>query len=140
LIEVPTRIVSSVPKDWQQLSGTQKTKRFWSPEVRTLVREMLEAREAHKTIVSEMQMRLYAKFDKYYSHWYGNVSRSVGIELTSGPIRNKAAQLVANLDCLLSLAKTSASMGSPSCRPIFIDDHRSVLNFTELRHPCYSNE
>ncbi|KAK9253506.1 muts domain V-domain-containing protein [Lipomyces tetrasporus] len=122
LIEVPTRIVSSIPKNWQQLSGTQKTKRFWSPEVRTLVRQMLEARETHKNIVSEMQMRLYAKFDKFYSHWI------------------KAAQLVANLDCLLSLAKTSASLGSPSCRPVFIDDERSMLNFAELRHPCYSSE
>ncbi|KAK9234381.1 muts domain V-domain-containing protein [Lipomyces kononenkoae] len=122
LIEVPARIVPSVPKNWQQLSGTQKTKRFWSPEVRTLVREMLEARESHKTIVSQMQTRLYAKFDQYYSHW------------------NKATQLVANLDCLLSLAKTSVSLGSPSCRPVFIEDERSVLNFTDLRHPCHSSE
>lgn len=122
LIEVPARVASAIPKTWQQLGGTQKMKRFWSPEVRTLVREMLEARETHKNIVSEMQTRLYARFDKYYKTWL------------------KATKLVSSMDCLLSLAKTSVSLGSPSCRPQFVDSERSVLDFSELRHPCYSNE
>ncbi|KAK7206351.1 putative DNA mismatch repair protein Msh6 [Myxozyma melibiosi] len=122
LIEVPARIVNAIPKDWQQLGGTQKMKRFWSPEVRTLVREMLEARETHKSIVSEMQSRLYARFDKYYKIWL------------------KATKLVSNLDCLVSLAKTTASLGTPSCRPQFVQSERSVLDFKELRHPCYSSD
>ncbi|KAK9467760.1 muts domain V-domain-containing protein [Lipomyces arxii] len=122
LIEVPTGIASLVPKSWQQLSGTQKTKRFWSPEVRALAREILEARETHKTIVGEMQGRLYARFDQHYKDWM------------------KAVQLIANMDCVLSLARTSVSLGYPSCRPVFIEDERSVLKFDELRHPCYMNE
>ncbi|KAJ5764532.1 DNA mismatch repair protein msh6 [Penicillium manginii] len=33
-------------------------------------------------------------------------------------------------------AKASASLGQPSCRPVFVDEERSVLEFEELRHPC----
>ncbi|KAK9476380.1 muts domain V-domain-containing protein [Lipomyces japonicus] len=122
LIEVPARIASAIPKSWQQLSGTQKIKRYWSPEVRTLVREMMEAREIHKGIVDNMNLRMYSKFDKYYNNWM------------------KASQLIANLDCLFSLAKTSASLGTPSCRPEFVDTEKSVLEFSELRHPCYASD
>ena len=46
--------------------------------------------------------------------------------------------MIAHLDCLISLAKASASLGSPSCRPEFVDEDgtRSVLEFQTLRHPC----
>jgi DNA mismatch repair protein MSH6 len=49
-----------------------------------------------------------------------------------------AVKIVAQLDCLISLAKASTALGVPSCRPEFIEDEnaRSVLEFTELRHPC----
>ncbi|KAK9454573.1 muts domain V-domain-containing protein [Dipodascopsis uninucleata] len=122
LIEVPSRLTNAIPKDWQQLSATQKIKRYWSPEVRSLVRELLEARETHKQISSEMQLRFYARFDKSYNIWL------------------KAIQLASNLDCLMSLAKTSCSLGYPSSRPTFIDSGRSVLKFEELRHPCFAGD
>ncbi|KAK9458625.1 muts domain V-domain-containing protein [Lipomyces oligophaga] len=122
LIEVPARALSSVPKEWQQLGGNQKAKRFWSPEVRALVRKLLEQRETHKTIVDEMQGRLYGKFDKHYKTWM------------------KATLLIANIDCLISLAKTSSSLGNVSCRPEFVQSERSVIEFTELRHPCFSSD
>jgi DNA mismatch repair protein MSH6 len=28
------------------------------------------------------------------------------------------------------------AIGYPSCRPVFVEDERSVLEFEELRHPC----
>ncbi|KAK9474671.1 muts domain V-domain-containing protein [Dipodascopsis tothii] len=120
LIELPVRVAKDVPASWQQMSATQKSKRYWSPEVRGLVRELLEARERHKTIAEEMQFRLYMKFDRLYDHWI----RVIG--------------LVANLDCLLSLARTSAALGTPSCRPEFVGGDRSTLEFRDLRHPCFA--
>lgn len=118
LIEVPAKI-KSVPRDWQQMGATSKVKRYYSPEVRTLVRQLQEAKETHKAISAEIQGRLYKRFDARYLDWL------------------QAVHVVAQLDCLLSLAKTSRMLGAPNCRPKFVDDERSVLDFKELRHPTY---
>jgi DNA mismatch repair protein MSH6 len=65
--------------------------------------------------------RFFRKFDIDYDTWI------------------KAIRIVAQLDCLVSLAKASASLGQPSCRPQFVDEERSVVEFEELRHPCMIN-
>ena len=48
-------------------------------------------------------------------------------------------KIVASLDCLISLARSSTSLGETSCRPIFVEGERSVLDFTGLRHPCMAS-
>jgi DNA mismatch repair protein MSH6 len=116
-IEVPVKAVKAVPKSWQQMSGTIKVKRFYSPEVRKLVRSLDEARETHSQIVKQVAGRFYQRFDQDYSSWL------------------LAVQIIANLDCLIGLAKASESLGE-SCRPTFVEDERTVLDFEELRHPC----
>lgn len=119
LIEIPTKI-KGIPKSWQQMAATAKVKRYWSPEVKTLVRSLMEARETHKLVSERVQTKLYARFDKYYKHWLGSV------------------KVMASLDCLVSMAKTSQSLGSPRCRPeILSEDDQQVLDFKELRHPCF---
>ncbi|KAI9656230.1 MAG: DNA mismatch repair protein msh6 [Bathelium mastoideum] len=119
-LEVPIK-VAGIPKSWDQMSATKQVKRYYSPELRKLVRALQEAQETHGQIVKEVASRFYARFDEDYSTW-----------LT-------AVKIVAQLDCLISLAKASASLGSPSCRPVFVDSPRSVLEFTSLRHPCMLN-
>ncbi|KAF8542522.1 muts domain V-domain-containing protein [Trichophaea hybrida] len=104
--------------DWQQMSGTAKVKRFYSPEVRVLVRSLNEARETHSQIVKEVAGRFYQRFDLDYASWL------------------LAVQIIANLDCLIGLAKASESLGINRCRPTFVEDKRTVLDFEELRHPC----
>jgi DNA mismatch repair protein MSH6 len=116
-LEVPIK-VKNIPKNWDQMSATKQVKRYYFPELRTLVRELLEAQETHGQIVKEVAGRFYARFDEDYEIWLG------------------ATKIIAQLDCLISLAKASASLGAPSCRPNFIDSDRSVLGFEELRHPC----
>jgi DNA mismatch repair protein MSH6 len=118
LIEVPSKI-KTIPKNWQQMGATAKVKRYYSPEVRALVRQLQEAKETHKLISAEIQGRLYKRFDKRYLDWLRTV------------------HVVASIDCLLSLAKTSRMLGTPSCRPTFVNVERSVLDFKNLRHPCY---
>ncbi|ANB13221.1 mismatch repair ATPase MSH6 [Sugiyamaella lignohabitans] len=118
LIEVPVK-VKNIPKDWQQMGATGKVKRYWSPEVRSLVRELQEARELHKVAVDGVQAKFYQRFDNDYLQWL------------------KAVQILGSVDCLISLAKTSSSLGSPSCRPQFVESDRGVLDFKELRHPCF---
>ena len=116
-LEVPNK-VKSVPGHWDQMSATKQVKRYYSPELRGLVRELQEAQETHAQIVKGVAGRFYARFDEHYDIWLASV------------------RVIAQLDCLISLAKASAILGEPSCRPIFADDERSVVEFEELRHPC----
>lgn len=119
-IECPVGI--SVPPTWRLLSSTKAVKRYWSPEVEKKVRELLEARETHRSVVGEMQARLYARFDTDYDKWMGVV------------------RAVAELDCLVGLSVFNESgLGEPKCRPEFVEvgeAGRAFVEFEELRHPC----
>ncbi|KAF2436750.1 putative DNA mismatch repair protein Msh6 [Tothia fuscella] len=117
-VEVPIKFTKGVPKNWDQMSATKAVKRYYSPELRKLVRKLQEAQETHSQIVKEVAGRFYARFDEEYSMWLS------------------AVKIVAHLDCLISLAQASGSLGLPSCRPTFVNDERTVVEFEELRHPC----
>lgn len=117
-LEVPVK-VKNVPKNWDQMSATKQVKRYYFPELRSLIRKLQEAQETHSQIVKEVAGRFYARFDEHYVTWLATI------------------RIVSQLDCLISLAKASSSLGQPSCRPVFVDGERSVLEFEELRHPCF---
>ena len=116
-LEVPTK-VKGIPKNWDQMSATQKCKRYYSPELRRLVRQLQEAQETHGQILKEVAARFFVRFDADYVTWLASV------------------KIIAQLDCLISLAKASSSLGEPCCRPEFVEQDRSVVEFEELRHPC----
>jgi len=115
-LEVPTAI--KVPKDWQMMSSAGAFKRYYFPELKTLIRQLQEAQETHGQIVKQVASRFYARFDQDYKTWL------------------QAVKVIAQLDCLISLAAASAALGEPSCRPTFVEAERSVVEFEELRHPC----
>ncbi|KAF2859047.1 DNA mismatch repair protein Msh6 [Piedraia hortae CBS 480.64] len=119
-LEVPSKVSKSIPSSWKQMSATKTCKRWYSPELEELVQNLKEAQEMHTQVVKAMAGRFYARFDEEYATWLA------------------AVKIVAQLDCLISLAKASEALGIPSCRPEFIKDEnaRSVLEFRELRHPC----
>lgn len=119
-LEVPTK-VNNVPKTWSVVSNAKGVARYYFPELKALVRELQEAQETHGQIVKATASRFFARFDEHYSTWLA------------------AVKIVAHLDCLISLAKASSSLGEPCCRPLFVDDERSRLEFEELRHPCMMN-
>lgn len=121
IFQMETPKTVKVPNSWRQMSATKDVKRWYFPELSNLVRELQEAEETHSQLVREVASRFFRKFDVDYDTWI------------------KAIQIVAQLDCLVSLAKASASLGEPSCRPQFVDQERSVLDFEELRHPCMMN-
>jgi DNA mismatch repair protein MSH6 len=83
------------------------------------IRQLKEARENRTTAARNFKFRVFAEFDKDRSFWL------------------RAIRVFAELDCLFSLAKSSTVIGSPSCRPEFVDDEHSsaFVNFEELRHP-----
>lgn len=115
-MEVPASL--KVPKDWQMMSSASGFKRYYFPELKTLIRQLQEAQETHGQIVKQVAGRFYARFDEDYNTWL------------------QAVRIIAQLDCLISLATASAALGEPSCRPKFVESERSVLEFEELRHPC----
>ena len=116
-LEVPAK-VKNIPRNWDQMSATQKVKRYYSPELRALVRQLQEAQETHGQIVKNVAGRFYARFDEDYVTWLA------------------AVRIISQLDCLISLAKASSSLGEPSCRPQFVESDRSIIEFEDLRHPC----
>ncbi|KAI1333928.1 muts domain V [Xylariaceae sp. FL0016] len=110
-----------VPKDWQQMSATASVKRYYFKDLINLVRQLQECEETHSQLLREVMQRLLKRFDTDYETWL------------------KAIRIVSQLDCLVSLAKSSSSLGEPSCRPVFVDEDRSVVEFEDLRHPCMLN-
>lgn len=115
-LELP-KSVGGVPKSWDQLSSTQAVKRYYSPELRKMVRAYQEAQETYAQITKQVAGRFFVRFDEDYKMWLA------------------AVNIVAQLDCLISLSKASQSLGTPRCRPEFVDEKRTVLEFEELRHP-----
>jgi DNA mismatch repair protein MSH6 len=118
-IEAPKAV--KVPSSWRQMSATAAVKRYYFKELESLVRELQEAEETHSQIVKEVASSFFKRFDIDYEIWL------------------QAIRIISQLDCLISLAKASSSLGMPSCRPVFVDNERSVVEFKELRHPCMTN-
>jgi DNA mismatch repair protein MSH6 len=98
-----------------------QTKTRWVvPEMVSTIRQLKEARETRKTVIRDFKLRLYAEFDSERSVWLRTV------------------KVMAELDCLFSLAKSSASIGQPCCRPEFIQSDEAFIDFKQLRHPALS--
>ena len=116
-LEIPAK-VKNVPASWTKMSATKDLKRYYFPELKALIRELQEAQETHGQIVKATSSRFFARFDQHYETWLA------------------AVKVIAHLDCLISLAKASSALGEPCCRPVFVEDERSVVEFEELRHPC----
>ncbi|KAG0243739.1 DNA mismatch repair protein msh6 [Mortierella sp. GBA43] len=108
----------TVPKNWKKMSGTNSVSRYYNPDLEALVARLQEAREIKNTIMKDLQSRLYSKFDENYKDWL------------------KAVKVIAEIDCLGSLSKSSSALGFPSCRPEFVQSEKSVLELKSLRHPC----
>ncbi|KAG6079813.1 hypothetical protein E4U15_003600 [Claviceps sp. LM218 group G6] len=127
IYQMETPKSTKVPSNWRQMSATKDVKRWYFPELTQLVRELQEAEELHSQLVREIASRLFRKFDADYTTWL------------------LAIKIIAQLDCLVSLAKASTMMGQPACRPQFFDDgdgqeeRRSFVDFEELRHPCMTS-
>ncbi|GAA6027763.1 hypothetical protein JCM8097_008022 [Rhodosporidiobolus ruineniae] len=116
LIEVPVKL--KAPSNWAKISGTKALNRYYTPETTKLVSKLKEARERKQMVVNEFMYKVYGEFDKHYSTWMAVI------------------KAVSQLDCLLSLSKSSAALGEPCVRPEIVDSDRAILEFEELRHPC----
>lgn len=62
--------------------------------------------------------QVYGEFDKDYGTWL------------------QVVKSLAELDCLMSLSKSSQALGEPAVRPEIVESDQAVIEFEELRHPC----
>ncbi|KAK0613706.1 muts domain V-domain-containing protein [Immersiella caudata] len=117
-LEVPKTV--KVPKDWRQISATASVKRYYFKELDALIRALQEAEEIHSQATHGLTSRFYQRFRADSEAWLQSI------------------HVVAQLDCLASLASFSSSLAEPRCRPVFVPDpdERSVVEFKELRYPC----
>ncbi|KAJ8509001.1 hypothetical protein ONZ45_g8776 [Pleurotus djamor] len=107
----------NIPKDWSKGGSTKAAARWVVPSLQATIRSLKEARETRSTAIKSFHIRLFTEFDVDRSLWL------------------RAVRVFAELDCLLSLAKSSLAIGEPSCRPEFVEGDVAFLDFEELRHP-----
>ncbi|KAG8682404.1 DNA mismatch repair protein msh6, partial [Ceratobasidium sp. 394] len=120
IVQVPTSKKVSIPKGWTKHGGTKAITRYSVPALASNIRSLKEARETRTGIVRDFKLRVFAEFDADRDVWL------------------RAVKVTAEMDCLLSLAKASEALGTPSCRPEFVEDAggRAFVEFENLRHPA----
>ncbi|GAA6021689.1 hypothetical protein JCM8202_004312 [Rhodotorula sphaerocarpa] len=115
-LELPNSV--KVPDNWTKMSGTQKVGRYYTPKTTRLIAQLKEARERKQMAINDFQYKLYGEFDTHYATWMAVI------------------KAIAQLDCLLSLSKSSAALGEPCVRPEVVESDTAFADFEELRHPC----
>ncbi|KIJ41375.1 hypothetical protein M422DRAFT_172322, partial [Sphaerobolus stellatus SS14] len=107
-----------IPKDWKKTGSNKAVKRWSVPALAGNIRKLQEARERRNTVIKEYKYRIYGEFD---------VDRAIWL---------RVVKVVAELDCLFSLAKSSMALGEPACKPTFVESESAFIDFEELRHPA----
>jgi DNA mismatch repair protein MSH6 len=110
------------------ISYTGKTQHFYQafsrwlvPSLSTTIRRVKEGRENRNQAIKNFKLRVFAEFDADRSVWL------------------RAIRILAELDCLFSLAKSSAALDEPICRPELVEGDAAFIDFEELRHPALSS-
>lgn len=96
----------------------QAANRWLVPSLQGTIRRLKEARENRNTAIRNFKFRLFDEFDADRGLWL------------------RAIRVLAELDCLFSLAKSSAALGDPVCRPEFVEGDAAFIEFKNLRHPA----
>ncbi|KAF6764079.1 DNA mismatch repair protein msh6 [Ephemerocybe angulata] len=117
LIETTAAKAKNVPSSWTKSSSTKAKVRFVVPALQKPVRKLKEARETRNGVIKTFKFRLFEEFSKDRAVWL------------------RAIRVLSELDCLFSLAKSSTAIGTPSCRPEFVEGEKAFMEFEELRHP-----
>jgi len=83
-----------------------------------MIRSLKEATENRNQAIKTFKNRLFAEFDADRGVWL------------------RAVRTLSELDCLISLAKSSVALGEPRCRPEIVEGESAFVDFKELRHPA----
>ena len=83
-----------------------------------MIRNLKEATENRNQAIKTFKNRLFAEFDADRGVWL------------------RAVRALSELDCLISLAKSSVALGEPKCRPEIVKGESGFVDLKELRHPA----
>ncbi|KAL8142654.1 hypothetical protein V2J09_015686, partial [Rumex salicifolius] len=121
LLEVPEALCGSIPKEYELKSSKKGFYRYWTPQIKEMVRELSHVESEKETKLKSILQKLIGKFCEHHMRWKHLVSA------------------VAELDVLISLAIVSDSYEGPTCRPIISDasNENEVPHLTarSLGHP-----
>ncbi len=107
------------------MSKTKACRRYWTPELRRMVNEYLEAKETLAGIQGSVQLTLFKRFSQIKSVW------------------RDAVKLIGSLDCLVSIASFSRAIPEPRCMPALSSSSTPSFEAKDLRHPvvaCFNPE
>ncbi|WVO23631.1 uncharacterized protein IAS62_004986 [Cryptococcus decagattii] len=114
-IQIPASV--KTPVRWTKASGTKSHSRYYTPETIPVIRQIQEAREIQAAAKKNFFKHLMEEFSKDRETWLTTV------------------RVIAELDCLVSLAKASSDLDEPKCRPTFVSSSSAFIDFRDLRHP-----
>jgi len=83
-----------------------------------MIQSLKEATENRNQAIKNFKNRLLSEFDGDRGVWLRTV------------------RALSELDCLISLAKSSVALGKPRCRPGVVEGESAFVDFRELRHPA----
>ena len=126
-LEIPEDYVKgkNKPDNFEFTSQRKDYQRFHTKELKSLVEELETAEERLTDALSPFLCSLFGKFHDHKPIW------TLGLNL------------LAELDCLASLAIVSGQSVGNMCRPVFLSytgeyAQSSVLDIKQMRHPCVS--
>lgn len=105
MIEIPIKDIENkkLPAELSLLETLSKVKRFTTRTTEKLTEQLIEVEQEMASISETLLLELQDQFDKDFKDWSHTV------------------HCIAQLDCLISLAETSAKMEGPKTRPEFLE-------------------
>lgn len=95
--------------------------------------------ETKNAFVKKFALQVYAAFDESYDMWLSAVHSIAELDALMGLAKgsmNMGGKLSILLLDPLCHRYTDTSLPEPACRPVLLDQEKSVVEFEELRHPC----
>jgi DNA mismatch repair protein MSH6 len=123
VVEIPKDAVTRYPpptKGWTEKKGTQKVARYWTDFITQRLRPLAEALEDLALAENHILRRLLMRFDDNKDLWHRIVLK------------------LAEIDCLLSLARVSSSEGM--VKPEVVPAAEPILEIRGGKHPCLANK
>lgn len=122
-LDIPAKLVegNKKPKQFEFSSKKQDRERFVTQEIKDLVEKLEEVEERLKVMLNLFVCFLFSHFHRHYPVW------------------DRFIDGIAQLDCLISLSKTSFVADGAMCRPqLSPPNERAFMDIRDSRHPCLS--
>ncbi|KZT51618.1 hypothetical protein CALCODRAFT_512590 [Calocera cornea HHB12733] len=117
LVEAPDSEIAFTPPDnWERCADETHYNRFAVPSLKKDIRALLHAR----TQLDSSTRAFWEALMETFSNLADNFVLVVNV--------------LSELDCLISMSAVSSSLGTPVCRPQFIDSEDASMMFTNLSH------